>query len=253
MRLADRVCVVTGGGSGIGRAVAELFAREGARLVVADIDEAAARSAADEARALGAGAQALRVDVAEASDVARMVETAVQAFGRLDVLVNNAGYGLPGTVLDTNEEEWDRLMAVNVKGVFLACRRAIPVMRDQGGGVIVNMASTASSVGLRNRAAYVASKGAVAALTRALALDHVGDNIRVNCVAPGTVETPYFDPIYAASNDPAALREAMAARQAMNRFGRPEEIAPAVLYLACDESSFATGTMLTVDGGMTAQ
>jgi meso-butanediol dehydrogenase/(S,S)-butanediol dehydrogenase/diacetyl reductase len=253
MRLEDRVCIVTGGGSGIGRATALLFAREGARLVIADIDAAAAGSAAEEVRALGRSAEALRVDVAEAGDVARMVETAIGTYGRLDVLFNNAGYGLAGTVLDTAETDWDRLMAVNVKGVFLGCKHAIPAMRELGGGVIVNTASTAASVGLRNRAAYVASKGAVAALTRALALDHFGDNIRVNCVAPGTTETPYFDPIYAASEDPDALRRVMAARQIMNRLGRPEEIAHAVLYLACDESSFVTGSMLTVDGGMTAQ
>ncbi|MFQ5773560.1 MAG: SDR family oxidoreductase [Kiloniellaceae bacterium] len=253
MRLRDRVCVVTGAGSGIGRATVLLFAREGAKLAVADIDGAAARATAEVARALGAAAEAVAVDVADGAQVEAMVERALESFGRLDVLVNNAGYGLVGTVLDTEEADWDRLMAVNVKGVYLGCKHAIPVMRRQGGGAIVNTASTSATVGLRDRAAYVASKGAVAALTRALALDHVEDGIRVNCVAPGTVDTPYFDPIYRASGDPAALRRAMESRQAMNRLGRPEEIAHAILYLACDESSFVTGTMLTVDGGMTAQ
>ncbi len=253
MRLPDKACLITGAGSGIGRATALLFASEGARLALADIDGAAAEAVAEEIRARGCEARALAVDVTDGAAVAAMVERTVGAFGRLDVLVNNAGITVVATVEETGEAEWDRLMAVNVKGVFLACKHAVPVMRRQGGGVIVNTASNAASVGLRRRAAYVASKGAIAAMTRALALDHVDDGIRVNCVAPGTVDTALFDGLFAAAEDPAALRRAMAARQAMNRLGRPEEIAPALLYLACDESSFVTGTMLTVDGGMSAQ
>lgn len=168
-------------------------------------------------------------------------------------MVNNAGYGIAGTVVDTAEADWAELMAVNVNGVYYGCKYAIPMMRDQGGGVIVNTASVVASVGIRNRAAYCASKGAVAALTRAMALDHVGDNIRVNCVAPGTIDSPYFAEILHKSGRAAELRRELEARQAMNRLGKPEEIANGILYLACDESSFVTGTMLTVDGGMTAQ
>ena len=253
-RLEDRVCLITGAGSGIGRATALLFAKEGARVAAADIDGAGAEAVAEAARALGpAEALGLQVDVSRSTQVEDMVARTLDAFGRLDVLVNNAGITLAATAVDTEEADWDRIMAVNVKGVFLGCKFAIPVMRRQGGGAIVNTASNTASVGLRKRAAYVASKGAIAALTRALALDHVGDGIRVNCVAPGTVETPFFDALFEAAEDPAALRRELAARQAVNRLGTPQEIAGAMLYLACDESSFVTGTMLTVDGGMTAR
>jgi NAD(P)-dependent dehydrogenase (short-subunit alcohol dehydrogenase family) len=144
-------------------------------------------------------------------------------------------------------------MAVNVKGVFFGCKHAVPVMAAQGGGVIVNTASAVANVGITNRAAYVASKGAVAALTRAMAMDHVADGVRINCVAPGTIETPYFAEIFAKSNDAAALRAGLEARQAMNRLGRPIEIARAMLYLASDDSSFSTGSTLVVDGGWTAR
>lgn len=253
LRLRDKVCLITGAGAGIGRATAQLFAREGARILLADIDGETVEAVAEGTRRDGCEAVALEVDVSKGPEVQGMVERAVETFGRLDVLVNNAGIALAATVVETEEADWDRVMAVNLKSVFLACKYTIPVMRRQGGGAIVNMASNSANVGLRRRAAYVASKGAIAAMTRALALDHVGDGIRVNCVAPGTVDTAFFDGLYAAAEDPAALRRELAARQAMKRLGRPEEIATAVLYLACDESSFATGTMLTVDGGMTAQ
>jgi meso-butanediol dehydrogenase / (S,S)-butanediol dehydrogenase / diacetyl reductase len=253
MRLGDKVCVVTGGGSGLGRATCLLFAREGARVVVADRNGAAAQATAAEVYESGREAMALEVAVASRADVRRMVEETGRRFGRLDVLVNNAGYGIAGTVVETEEEDWDALMAVNLKGVYLGCKYAIPVMRRQGGGVIVNTASTVAMVGITNRAAYCASKGGVAALTRAMALDHVGDNIRVNCVAPGTLESPYFDEILRRSEDPAAARRDLEERQAMRRLGRPEEVAYAILYLACDESSFCTGSMLTADGGMTAR
>ena len=153
---------------------------------------------------------------------------------------------------DIQEADWNRLLAVNLTGVFLGCKYAIPVMRRQGGGVIVNTASVVSAMGIKNRAAYCASKGGVAALTRAMALDHVSEGIRINCVAPGTVDSPYIDKILAKSDHPDALRSELAARQAMDRLGRPEEIADAILYLASDESSFVTGSMLTVDGGMSA-
>ncbi len=249
-RLKDKICLVTGGGSGIGRATSLLFAREGARVVVADKVLPAAEGVAREA---GGGAFALEVDVAVSASVQAMIRTTVERCGRLDVLVNNAGYGIPGSVVETSEEDWNRLMAVNVNGVFLGCKYAIPVMKRQGGGAIVNTASTVSSIGIRDRAAYCASKGAVAALTRAMALDHVADHIRVNCVAPGTVDSPYLQRIFQSSPDPDALRRELNGRQAMNRMGRPEEIAQAFLFLASDESSFCTGSMLTIDGGWTAQ
>lgn len=249
-RLKDKVCLITGGGSGIGRATCELFAREGAKVVVADKLLSAARVVA---ALIGEAAIAIEVDVAQSDSVRSMIDATIRDLGRLDVLINNAGYGIPGSVVETSEDDWDKLMAVNVNGVFFGCKYAIPVMKQQGGGVIVNTASIVANVGIRNRAAYCASKGAVAALTRAMALDHVNDNIRVNCVAPGTIDSPYFEDIIRKSERPQELRRELEARQAMNRLGRPEEIANAFLFLASDESSFSTGSMLIVDGGMTAQ
>ena len=251
MRLKDKVCIVTGGGSGIGRATALLFADEGARLVVAD--KRNAQTVAAECTAKGAQAIAVEADVARTADVKRMIEAAVVRFHRLDVLVNNAGYGITGSVVETEEDAWDALMAVNVRGVFLCCKHAIPVMKRNGGGVIVNTASVVAAIGIANRAAYCASKGAVAALTRAIAIDHVGDGIRCNAIAPGTIDTPYFDDILANSADREAARKALAARQLLGRLGTPEEIAAGILFLASEESRFATGTVLTLDGGMTAQ
>jgi len=253
MRLANKVCIVTGGGSGIGRATALLFAAEGARLAVADRRAAAAEAVAAECASRGAEAIPLTADVARTTDVKRMIDKTVERFGRLDVLVNNAGYGIPGSVVETDEEAWDALMAVNVRGVFLCSKYAIPVMKANGGGAIVNTASVVAAVGIANRAAYCASKGAVAALTRAIAIDHVGDGIRCNAIAPGTIDTPYFAEILKRSDDPAATRRALAARQLVGRLGTPEEIAAGILFLAGDESRFATGTILTLDGGMTAQ
>jgi meso-butanediol dehydrogenase / (S,S)-butanediol dehydrogenase / diacetyl reductase len=253
MRLEQKVCIITGGGSGIGRATCLLFADEGARLVVADKRATSAQAVVSECAGKGAQAIAVEANVASAADVKRMIAAAVQRFGRLDILVNNAGYGILGTVVDTDEDAWDALMAVNVRGVFLCSKYAIPVMKANGGGTIVNTASVVASVGIGNRAAYCASKGAVAALTRAIAIDHVADGIRCNAIAPGTIDTPYFDEMLKQSADPSAMRKALAARQLFGRLGTAEEIAAGILFLASNESRFATGTILTVDGGMTAQ
>ncbi len=253
MRLHNKVCLVTGGGSGIGRATAELFAREGATLAIVDRDEAGAEAAADACAGGREAPLALHADLGKAADCRTMIEATVDRFGRLDVLVNNAGYGILGTVPETSEEDWDALMNVNVKGVFLACKHAIPLMIRQGGGAIVNVASVVSSIGITNRAAYCASKGAVASLTRAMALDHIQDKIRVNAVAPGTVRSAYFDRLLARAGDPAGLQAHLESRQPIGRMATPAEIATGILYLACDESSFCTGTILTIDGGMTAQ
>jgi len=193
------------------------------------------------------------VDVTREMEVKALIEGTAEKYGRLDILVNNAGYGFAGTVVNTTEEQWDALMAVNVKGVFFGCKYAIPIMEKQGGGSIVNTASTVAIVGITDRAAYVASKGAVAALTRAMALDHVKANIRVNCVAPGTIESPYFTEIFAKAENAAELRRSLEQRQAMERLGKPIEIARAILFLASDESSFCTGTTLVADGGWTAR
>jgi len=249
-RLKDKVCLVTGGGSGMGRATCLLFAAEGAKVAVADILASAARAVAAQ---IGPAAIAIEVDVAQSAGVRAMIDTTVREFGRLDVLINNAGYGIPGSVTETSEDDWDKLMAVNVNGVFYGCKYAIPVMKKQGGGVIVSTASIVANVGIPNRAAYCASKGAVLALTRAMALDHVADNIRVNCVGPGTTDSAYFDDLLKKSDRPEELRRQLEARQPMDRMARPEEIANAFLFLASNESSYCTGSMLVVDGGFTAQ
>jgi NAD(P)-dependent dehydrogenase (short-subunit alcohol dehydrogenase family) len=253
MRLKDKACIITGGGSGIGRAACLMFAKEGARLAVADKRKDAAVAVAKECAALGATAFAIEVDVTRAADVKRMVAETVKTFGRLDVLLNNAGYGIAGSVVETDEEAWEDLMAVNVRGVYLCTKHAIPAMAANGGGSIVNTASVVANVGIKNRAAYCASKGAVAALTRAVAIDHVGEGIRCNAIAPGTIDTPYFTDILRKSPDAAAIRKGLEMRQLMGRLGTPDEIAAGMLFLASDESSFATGTILTIDGGMTAQ
>ncbi len=252
MRLEGKVSIVTGGGSGIGRATCLLFAREGARLAVADKRKEAAETVRGECIEQGAEAIAVEMDVAKSADAKRMVDETVRAFGRLDVLVNNAGYGIAGSVVETDEQAWDDLMAVNVRGVFLCTKYAVPAMKATGGGAIVNTASTVASIGIPNRAAYCASKGAVAALTRAVAIDHVGDGIRCNAVAPGTIDTPYFTEILGKSPDGAAIRRQLEQRQLMGRLGTPGEVAAAILFLASDESRFATGSILTIDGGWTA-
>ena len=250
MRLKNKIALITGGGSGIGRATAKLFAAEGATVVVADKNVTAVKTVAAE---IGAQTLALTADVSKSADVRAMIEQTVARHGRLDILFNNAGYGITGSVVETSEEDWDALMSVNVRGVFLGCKYAIPQMIKQGGGAIVNTASTTSVAGIKDRAAYVTSKGAVAAMTRAMALDHVHQNIRINCVAPGTIESPYFDKILAASPDPKAARHGLEIRQPMMRLGQPEEIAKAALYLASDDASFCTGSTLFADGGWTAR
>lgn len=252
-RLSGRIAVVTGAGSGIGERIAHTFAREGAYVVAADKNTAAVTAVVSAIETNGGRAEVAAVDVANAEASRAMIDGTVTRHGQIDILVNNAGYGIKGTVLETSEDDWDAIMAVNVKGVFLASKFAIPHMEKAGGGSIINTASTTSKVGIRDRAAYVTTKGAVAALTRAMALDHVDAGIRVNCVAPGTIESPFFDDMFARSDDPAGMRRGLEARQAMNRLGTPQEVANAILFLASDEASFCTGSMLVVDGGWTAK
>lgn len=249
MRLAGKVALITGGASGIGRATALLFAHEGAAVSVVDVDEAGGRAVVQEIIEAGGRAIFVRCDVTQAADCQRAVQQTVEKLGSLDILFNNAGIIRRATVLETTEEEWDRVMAVNVKSVFLLSKYAIPIMAQAGGGVIINTASGWGLVGGRKAAAYCASKGAVVNLTRAMALDHGEQNIRVNCICPGDTDTPMLRDEAQQLGEPYEKFLAEAARRPLQRIGRVEDIAQAALYLASDASSFVTGTVLVVDGG----
>ena len=235
--------LVTGAGSGIGAAVSRLLAAEGANVILADVDLDAVEALA---REIGPNTRPLQLDVRDEEQVA-------PAMADLDVLINVAGIGSTTSAPDTPLEVWENVFAVNALGTFLCCKHAIPGMAARGGGSIVNMGSVAALVGLRNRAAYCASKGAVVALTRALAVDHVGDGIRVNAVCPGDVATPMLDtrPEIVEHGRDEGYR-IMGAHVPLQRIARPEEIAKAVLFLASDDSAYMTGAMLSVDGGSTA-
>lgn len=248
-----RVVVVTGAGSGIGRATAASFAAIGDRVVVADYDGSAAEAVAAELREAGGEAIAIAVDVSDRAQVDAMVATTVARFGALDVLVNNAAIGVAGDVLETTAGDLERTLAVNVVGTFQCCQAAIPVMLEQGGGVIVNVASVVALAAVTRRAAYTASKGAVVALTRSIAVDFMARGIRCNAVAPGTVDSPWVSRILADQPDPVAARQAMVDRQPLGRLGRPEEIAAAVRYLASPEADFVHGSCLVIDGGFSAR
>jgi NAD(P)-dependent dehydrogenase (short-subunit alcohol dehydrogenase family) len=249
MRLKGRVALISGGASGIGRATALLLAREGAAITIADLDAAGGQAVVQEIVAGGGRALFVPCDVSRAADCHRAVQQAVGTFGGLDILFNNAGIIRRADVLDTIEEEWDRVMAVNVKSIYLMSKYAIPHLAERGGGAIVNTASGWGLTGGRNAVSYCASKGAVVNMTRAMALDHGHQNIRVNCICPGDTDTAMLrDEARQLGQVDEQFLEGAADRP-LQRIGQPEDIAQAVLYLASDASSFVTGTALVVDGG----
>jgi NAD(P)-dependent dehydrogenase (short-subunit alcohol dehydrogenase family) len=250
-RLDGKVAVITGAGSGIGRVAASLFAAEGASVVVADVAADDAASAVADIVAAGGTATAVAVDVSDETEVNQMVSAAVNAYGGLHILFNNAGI-FPdddGGVLDTPPGTWNRVMDVNLKGVWLGCRAAVPAMLASGGGSIVNVASFVALMGAATaQIAYTASKGGVLALTRELAVEYARQGIRANSICPGPIETPLLAELL---SDPAR-RQRRLVHIPIGRFGRPEEIAKAALFLASDDASFVTGSALVVDGGITA-
>ena len=246
MKLEGKVAIVTGAGVGIGEATAHLFASEGASVVCNDINETASE-VVDRIQSMGRESIFVRGDVSDSRDAELIVDKAVKKYGRLDILVNNAGIVLPGRVDNMSVENWDRTMEVNVRGPYLLSRFAIPHLREVQ-GTIIHVASAVALMGAKNRAAYTASKGALVSLTRAMAVDYMEDKIRVNCICPGTTDTPSLKERLAKLPDPEAARKQFIERQPLRRFGRSEEIAEGILYLV--QAEFCTGTCLSVDGGM---
>jgi len=251
-RFANKVVVITGAGSGIGRTAALAFAREGGSVVIGDINEIDGAETARQILEFEGYATAVRCDVRKPEDVEALITRAVADFGRVDVLYNNAGVVRYGTVEELSVEDWDFQLDINLKGTFLTCKYAIPQMRQRGGGAIVNTASVQAFASQRTVPAYAASKGGVVSLTTTIALDHADDNIRCNCIAPGTIRTPMVD--QAADtfgpDDPEAAIAEWGRLHPLGRVGKPEEVANLVLFLASDEAAFCTGGCYRVDGGL---
>jgi NAD(P)-dependent dehydrogenase (short-subunit alcohol dehydrogenase family) len=249
-RLTGKACIVTGAANGIGLAIAERFLAEGAQVMIADLN---IEQAEIEASRLSSNAFAWQVDVTVSESVKRMIDKAANKYGKVDVLVNNAGLGVAANVVDTTEEDFDRVISVNLKGVFLGMKHAVPHMRRQGSGSIINMSSIGGLAGLYDRAAYCAAKGGVATLTKAAAIDHAMEGIRINAIAPGTVNTPWVQRITSSLPDPEAARQKMRDRQAHGRLVEPAEVAAMAAYLASDESASTIGAIMLVDGGFMAR
>ena len=248
-RLKNKVAIVTGGGSGIGRATCLLFAREGAKVVVADYVAEGGNETVKQIKTAGGEAVFVQADVSKSADVQNMIGATVRNYGRVDILFNNAGIEGPSSKLaNLQEEDWDRVIAIDLTSVFLGIKYVIPEMVKQGGGVILSTASVAGMVGFPGSGAYAAAKAGVINLTRLAALEYADKNIRVNCICPGVIETPMVDRVVGGRS-----RERIVRTEPVGRLGRPEEIANAALFLASDESSFATGAPFIIDGGYVAR
>ena len=245
-RLEGRAAIVTGVGSGLGREIARVLAAEGAHVLGCDVNDAAGEATMD-----GIGAYR-HADVAREADVAALIADAVERFGTLDVMVNNAAVQIEEELAETTEEQLDRILGVNLKGVFFGCKHAVRVMRDSGGGSIVNIASILALVGDGILAAYCAAKGGVLGITRATAVQYGRDGIRCNAICPGDIDTPLVAAYFATADDPAALRAEVEAEYPLGRIAQPEEIARGVVFLASDDSSFMSGQPLVLDGGLLA-
>jgi 3-oxoacyl-[acyl-carrier protein] reductase len=251
MRLENKISLITGAGSGIGRATAQLFAREGAKVIALDRDEQAIEQTQAAIAQAGGYCHALSVDVSKEQAVAEAIAFVVKTFGRLDILFNNAGISLLKTIAETTEEDFDRLLGVNLKGVFFGCKHAIPYMVQQGSGVIINTASELAIVAQPLYGAYCATKGGVLAFTRALSLEWVAKGIRVNAVCPGPIETPMLQAEFEFGADPIAEEKAVIQTIPAGRLGTPEDIARVVLFLASDDAQFVHGAAIVADGGKT--
>ncbi len=252
MRLENKVCIVTGAGSGIGQASALLFGREGGTVVGADLDEASATITCGQISAAGGTAEPRRVDVTDMQDTQALARWTAERFGRVDVLFNNAGIAGVGDVLETEPELFERVMAVNVHGVYLMSRAVVPLMIERKAGSIINMSSCIAEIGLARRVSYAASKGAVLAMTKSMQVDLAPHSIRVNALMPGTILTPFVDRYLKESYaDPEEGYASIRKRQLGGDLGRPEDVAYAALYLASDESRFVMASGLIVDGGVT--
>jgi len=251
MSFQDKVVIVTGAGVGIGRSAAVLFAKHGAKVIVNSVTPKNGEETLQLVKEAGAEGIYVCGDVSLPETAEKIVSETLKAFGRIDVLVNNAGIVLGGTVYDTTLEDYRRTMDVNVQSVLLMTQAVLPAMKAQGGGSIVNTASVAATKGFTNRVAYAASKGAVISMSRAMAMDLIRENIRVNCVSPGTTLTPSLENRINSSPDPEAALQAFNDRQPMGRLGNPDEIAEAILFAAKEEAGFMTGINLIIDGGVT--
>jgi NAD(P)-dependent dehydrogenase (short-subunit alcohol dehydrogenase family) len=256
-RLDGKAAIVTGGGSGIGREISLMFARQGALVAVADVNEEGAARVAEEITAAGGNGFAQRLDVTSAESAQAAVDAVVSRHGRLDILVNNAGIGFVGNVIETGPDDLDKLLAVNVKGVHNCTKAAVTQMiaQDPKGGRIVNIGSVAGMVSVARRFAYCATKGAVLSMTQSVAMDFIDQGIRCNSISPGTIESPFVESYLQRfhAGEIEETRAQLHARQPIGRMGRPDEIAPLALYLVSDESGFVTGANYVIDGGLTAK